>query len=140
MGTFANAKEAKKAISELDKSTIDGQTRYLDVQADSFKKNKGNKAKGEEKKEAVCKPDCKWCEKGECWTSGQIERPDKKADSKPKVKAGAAGKVQKGNLKQKSLVQGKGKGGGKMAMMQSMMNMMKFKPNKVASKPKGKDK
>merc|ERR1712187_352747 len=83
-------------------STIEGQTRYLDVSAESFKK-KGNKSKGKEKKEGECKPNCKWCEKGECWTSGQIEKPEKKADSKPKPKIGTFGKVQNSKLKQKSI-------------------------------------
>merc|ERR1712157_259533 len=91
--------------------------------AESFKK-KGNKSKGKEKKAGECKPDCKWCEQGECWTSGQIERPEKKADPKPKTKVGTAGKVLNSKLKQKSGAKGNAKGGGKMAMMQAMLKMM----------------
>eukprot|EP00746_Dinoflagellata_sp_MGD_P160488 gnl/MRDRNA2_/MRDRNA2_87269_c0_seq1.p1 gnl/MRDRNA2_/MRDRNA2_87269_c0~~gnl/MRDRNA2_/MRDRNA2_87269_c0_seq1.p1 ORF type:complete len:210 (+),score=75.36 gnl/MRDRNA2_/MRDRNA2_87269_c0_seq1:114-743(+) len=50
----------------------------------------------------MVKEGCKWCEKGECWTHGQIEKP-------PGMKS-----------------KGKGKGGGKnpQAMMQMMMKMM----------------
>merc|ERR1712003_372565 len=66
-------------------------------------KRAAKKSKGKEKKKGECKPDCKWCEKGECWTSGQIEKPEKKGDSKPKVKIGTFGKVQNNKLKQKSI-------------------------------------
>merc|ERR1711862_465523 len=111
---FANASQAKKAIDELDRSTIEGQSRYIEVQADEYRKakkggNSGNCASGK----------CKWCAIGECWTSGQIEKP---ADAKA---TGGGNKVKKGNLKQSNGPKGSGgKGGGKMAMMQAMMKMM----------------
>merc|ERR1712014_134383 len=66
--TFANATAAATAVSTLDKSTMPGQTRYIDVQADPFKKDKKNKGGGAGKK-------CKWCDLGECWSHGQIANP-----------------------------------------------------------------
>jgi len=33
------------------------------------------KAKAAKKKDGACKESCKWCAKGECWTSGQVEKP-----------------------------------------------------------------
>lgn len=62
----------------------------------------------------VCKPDCKWCAQGQCWNSGQIQKPEgvtkKTAIKKPNS----------------SNVMGNGKGGGKpsMDMVQMMMHMM----------------
>jgi len=53
-----------------------------------------------------CPDGCKWCEKGECWTSGQIERP----------------KGSKGKGKGKG--KGFGKGGGKGGMMGQLMQML----------------
>lgn len=37
-------------------------------------KAKASKAKASKQK--GCKPNCKWCAQGECWTSGQVEKPD----------------------------------------------------------------
>merc|ERR1711957_383404 len=128
--TFASPKQAEKAISELDKSSLDGQTRYLEVQADNFAKSKKRADKDD--------GECKWCEKGECWDHGQIEKPEKKEGSKPKkAKTGEAGKVKKGQLKQTGGAKSKGGGKGKVDMMQAMMAMM---GGKGKSKGKGKGK
>merc|ERR1712137_867343 len=79
---------------------------------------------GKDKKERECKADCKWCAMGECWNSGQIEKPEKKL-------ASGGSKVQKRNLKQTKTFKAGGQAGGKMAMMQAMLKMMKGKVQKT---------
>mmetsp|Transcript_35585 Transcript_35585/g.62871 ORF Transcript_35585/g.62871 Transcript_35585/m.62871 type:complete len:173 (-) Transcript_35585:75-593(-) len=97
--TFANAKQAEKAMAELDMTTIPGQERYVKLKTEKPKKT----GVGRKQKEKACK----WCEQGECWTHGQIEMPpEEKAKSKKKVK----------NDKLKQPAMGK--------MMQAMMAMM----------------
>merc|ERR1719272_2253465 len=86
--TFASFKQAAKAISELNGSIIDGQTRYLEVQADKFFENnkKGKKKTGS----GLGDPTCKTCEQGEC--------PNHKGGAQPQMaNTGGAGKVKLGD-------------------------------------------
>ena len=41
--------------------------------------------------EKACKAGCKWCEKGECWVSGQIEKPASKPKGKGKGRSNYQG-------------------------------------------------
>jgi len=74
---------------------------------------------------AEAKP-CKWCEAGECWTHGQIEKPPGagKGAAKKKALVGGGGKATgKGKVMQ-MMSQMASKGSGKAQIMQMMMAMM----------------
>merc|ERR1711957_768781 len=103
-------------------------TRYLEVQAEEWKRGHGKKKNKTNKRSEKKEGDCKWCEMGECWSHGQIEKPDKNdGATQKKAKIAGAGKVKKGQLKQSGGTNAKGLGKGRMAMMQAMMAMMSGK-------------
>merc|ERR1712194_117724 len=88
---YSTPDEAAEAASTLNGTTIEGNNRFIDViqkgeadeqDAGNGKTNKKAKvtpatakkaANGGAKKKSN-KP-CKWCEMGECWSHGQIEKP-----------------------------------------------------------------
>merc|ERR1740117_1989085 len=77
--------------------------------------------------------ECKWCDKGECWTHGQIEKPER-----PKGKGKGRGKGKQGGVLgalMQLLGGGKGWGKGKGKRQSIVCNDMK----KTGSCPRGDD-